>query len=169
MMQLDFFPSRTLTLYLAKMFVVRIFAVLVMLVLVLMMLDLLSRSGEILAEDRGGLIRAPRDGRIMLPLYQGKGDDGFFLARRVAKFWLKLSAGLRLLRLERILPWLPGVRRLEGQDGRLLVDQRVARWYSLQIFHLLGYRKRRAQGKALIVSRRRHDLRGPDQVRLDRD
>jgi succinylglutamate desuccinylase len=127
------------------------------------------RSGEILAEDRGGLIRAPRDGRIMLPLYQGKGDDGFFLARRVAKFWLKLSAGLRLLRLERILPWLPGVRRLEGQDGRLLVDQRVARWYSLQIFHLLGYRKRRAQGKALIVSRRRHDLRGPDQVRLDRD
>lgn len=47
-MQLDFFPSSTLTLYLAKLFVVRIFAVLVMLVLVLMMLDLLSNSGKIL-------------------------------------------------------------------------------------------------------------------------
>ena len=53
-MQLDFFPSRTLTLYLAKMFVVRIFAVLVMLVLVLMMLDLLSRSGDILAAPGNG-------------------------------------------------------------------------------------------------------------------
>ncbi|MGX7951640.1 LPS export ABC transporter permease LptG [Tsuneonella sp. HG249] len=48
-MQFDFFPSRTLTLYLAKLFVVRIFAVLVMLVLVLLMLDLLTASGKILA------------------------------------------------------------------------------------------------------------------------
>ena len=47
-MTFDFVPSRTLTLYLAKMFSLRIFAVLVMLVLVLMMLDLLSNSGQIL-------------------------------------------------------------------------------------------------------------------------
>lgn len=53
-MQLDFFPSRTLTLYLAKMFVTRILAVLVMLVLVLQMLDLLSTSGEILAQPGNG-------------------------------------------------------------------------------------------------------------------
>ncbi|MEP0188928.1 MAG: LPS export ABC transporter permease LptG [Erythrobacter sp.] len=53
-MQLDFFPSRTLTLYLAKMFIVRIFAVLVMLVLVLMMLDLLSRTGDILTPEGNG-------------------------------------------------------------------------------------------------------------------
>ena len=53
-MQFDFFPSRTLTLYLAKMFVTRILAVLVMLVLVLLMLDLLSSSGEILAVEGNG-------------------------------------------------------------------------------------------------------------------
>ncbi|GMM92605.1 LPS export ABC transporter permease LptG [Qipengyuania sp. MTN3-11] len=53
-MQFDFFPSRTLTLYLAKMFVTRILAVLVMLVLVLMMLDLLSTSGDILAAPGNG-------------------------------------------------------------------------------------------------------------------
>jgi lipopolysaccharide export system permease protein len=53
-MQLDFFPSKTLTLYLARLFVVRIFAVLVMLVLVLLMLDLLSASGEILASPGNG-------------------------------------------------------------------------------------------------------------------
>ena len=53
-MQLDFFPSRTLTFYLARMFVVRILAVLVMLALVLMMLDLLSTSGEILSQPGNG-------------------------------------------------------------------------------------------------------------------
>jgi len=50
----DFFPSRRLTWYLGKTFIVRIFAVLVMLVLVLMMLDLLSKSGDILAEPGNG-------------------------------------------------------------------------------------------------------------------
>ncbi|MEE4152855.1 MAG: LPS export ABC transporter permease LptG [Erythrobacter sp.] len=53
-MQLDFFPSRTLTTYLAKMFVIRIAAVLVMLVLVLMALDLLSATGKILAIEGNG-------------------------------------------------------------------------------------------------------------------
>lgn len=53
-MQLDFFPSRTLTIYLAKLFVVRILAVLVMLVLVLLALDLLGSTGDILAPEGNG-------------------------------------------------------------------------------------------------------------------
>ena len=46
---LAFFPSKTLTLYLGRMFAVRIVAVLLMLVLILQMLDLLGESGKILA------------------------------------------------------------------------------------------------------------------------
>lgn len=53
-MLLDFFPSRTLTIYLARMFAVRILAVLALLVLVLMMLDLLGEAGEILAIEGNG-------------------------------------------------------------------------------------------------------------------
>ncbi len=53
-MQLDFFPSKTLTLYLAKMFIFRIIAMLAVLVLVLMALDLLGSSGEILAVEGNG-------------------------------------------------------------------------------------------------------------------
>lgn len=60
---LDFFPSRTLTFYLARLFVSRIAAVLVMLVLVLMMLDLLAKSGEILA--------VPGNGQAQLLTYIG--------------------------------------------------------------------------------------------------
>lgn len=53
-MQLEFFPSRTLARYIAKMFAVRIVAVLLMLVLVLQMLDLLSESGKVLAAPGNG-------------------------------------------------------------------------------------------------------------------
>ena len=53
-MHFNFLPSRTLTAYLAKMFVTRILAVLLMLVLVLMMMDLLSESGKVLAAEGNG-------------------------------------------------------------------------------------------------------------------
>jgi lipopolysaccharide export system permease protein len=53
-MLFDYFPSHTLTWYLAKTFVTRILAVLVMLVLVLMMLDLLTTTADILAYPGNG-------------------------------------------------------------------------------------------------------------------
>ena len=49
MINLDFMPSRSLALYLVRLFLTRTIAVLVMLVLVLMTLDLLGESGKILA------------------------------------------------------------------------------------------------------------------------
>jgi len=66
-MQLDFFPSRTLTLYLAKLFVVRILAVLVMLVLVLLALDLLATSGKILEVAGNGQAEIARYAGLRLP------------------------------------------------------------------------------------------------------
>ncbi len=62
-MQFEFFPSRTVTLYIGRMFAARIIAVLLMLVLVLQMLDLLSESGRILA--------APGNGQGELMTYVG--------------------------------------------------------------------------------------------------
>ena len=53
-MQLEFFPSRTITLYLARLFFVRILAVLVMLVLVLQTLDMLGEGGKIMAYPGNG-------------------------------------------------------------------------------------------------------------------
>lgn len=48
-MRLQFFPSRQIGWYMARLFLVRTFAVLLMLVLVLQTLDLLGESGKILA------------------------------------------------------------------------------------------------------------------------
>lgn len=42
-----------------------------------------ARAAQLLARDRRGEIRAPADGLVILPLYQGQGSDGFFWGRPV--------------------------------------------------------------------------------------
>ena len=119
------------------------------------------RAGQLLAHDRDGEVQAVEDGRILLPLYQGLGSDGFFIARDVNGFWLRISSGLRWLGLDRALPWLPGVRRHPEREATLIIDTHLARWFALEVFHLLGYRKRRSEEGRLVVSRRLFDHRSP--------
>lgn len=66
-MRLDFFPSRTMSLYLAKLFVVRIMLVLVLLVLVLLALDLLLATGKILSTEGNGQAEIVRYASLRLP------------------------------------------------------------------------------------------------------
>ena len=54
MMNLSFFPSKRIALYMAKLFVLRSLAVLAALVIVLMALDLLGESGKILRVEGNG-------------------------------------------------------------------------------------------------------------------
>ena len=54
MMNLNFFPSRRIAIYMARLFLTRSVAVLIMLVMVLMALDLLGESGKILAVPGNG-------------------------------------------------------------------------------------------------------------------
>lgn len=113
------------------------------------------KAGELLARDQAGDIRAREAGMVLLPLYQGLGEDGFFIGRPVARFWLTVSALCRWLRLDRLVHWLPGVRRVPGDQTTVLVDKRVARWWAVEIFHLLGFRKERATACELRFQRRR--------------
>lgn len=111
-------------------------------------------KGQLLARDRNGEIRAPAACRVVLPLYQALGDDGFFLARRVRPFWLHVARWLRALRCDVLARWLPGVRRDVADPDTILVDPRVARWWVTEIFHLLGFRKERRRGDRLAFTRR---------------
>ena len=54
MISFELFPSRSVSLYMGKMFLTRTFAVLAMLVLILQALDLLTESGHILAHAGNG-------------------------------------------------------------------------------------------------------------------
>jgi hypothetical protein len=98
-----------------------------------------------------------------MPLYQGLGEDGFFLASEIHPFWLFVSTLLRRARLAVVLQLLPGVARHRERANSLVVDTRIARWFPLEIFHLFGFRKLRWQGPVLIVSRRPYDLTPPSR------
>ncbi|MBI3757693.1 MAG: succinylglutamate desuccinylase/aspartoacylase family protein [Deltaproteobacteria bacterium] len=113
---------------------------------------------QLLAHDRRGEIRAPEDGFVLMPLYQSQGADGFFLVREVRPFWLQVATWCRRLRLEKMLPWLPGIQRHPTLSDTLLVNPRIARWFVVELLHLLGFRKQRPEGNRLVVSRRPHDV-----------
>lgn len=112
------------------------------------------RRGEVIARDRNGKIRATERGYILLPLYQGQGNDGFFLGREVRPFWLAVSRLLRRTGAASIAHWLPGVRRKDGDPNTVVVNRNVARWRSTGLFHLLGYRKVRENGAVIELTRR---------------
>lgn len=111
-------------------------------------------QGDLLARDDRGELHAPEAGSILMPLYQRQGDDGYFVIRRFSAFWLTVSAALRRLRFDLLLPLLPGVRRVRGRPGTLRIDRHVARFYAVEIFHLAGYRKKRIENGQVVVTRR---------------
>lgn len=115
--------------------------------------------GQPLADDSAGEVLAPETGRIFLPLYQEQGDDGFFIVRPIRERWLQLSTLLRRLRVDSLAPLLPGVHRSRRRPDTLLVNRSVARWRVTELFHLLGYRRRRDALGYSAFSRRRHDLK----------
>lgn len=112
-------------------------------------------AGQLLAHNRRGPIHAGESGRILMPLYQGQGEDGFFLVRRVRPFWLRLSGVLRRIGAARLIPLLPGVREHPERPDHYLVDRRIARFLVVEIFHLFGFRRRRPEGETVEVFSRR--------------
>ncbi len=112
-------------------------------------------KAELLAHDVAGEVRAGEDGYVLLPLYQGQGEDGFFLGRRVPRFWFALSAWLRRLRLGDHVHWLPGVRRDPDDPNTLLANPRVTRFLLVQVFHLFGFRRERPRPNGLQAFSRR--------------
>ena len=113
--------------------------------------------GQVVASDQHGVIRSPETGVMLLPRYQGQGEDGFFIAKGVGMAWLGVSAILRRLRLDRGVPLLPGVHAHETMEDAFLADARIARLFTVEIFHLFGYRHVRARPSSLVFSRRRRD------------
>ena len=71
-----------------------------------------------------------------------QGDDGFFIAHKISKFWLRFSTLVRTYNLHRLLPLLPGVRQDKKHDHTLIVNPKVAAFLTDKIFHLFGYRKK---------------------------
>ncbi len=110
-------------------------------------------SDQLLAHDRHGEIRAPKDGFVLLPLYQGQGSDGFFWGREVSPTRLRVSEVLRQMKVDRFLELLPGIRRNPTQPTQLLVKPGASKVYRKGMFQILGYRRVREGAEAVTIER----------------
>src|SRR6185503_1806567 len=61
------------------------------------------RRGQVVASDNNGRVLAEESGLLLMPLYQKLGDDGYFIGRPVASFWLWLSGVLRNLGVQNLI------------------------------------------------------------------
>ncbi|MFN8180066.1 MAG: succinylglutamate desuccinylase/aspartoacylase family protein [bacterium] len=112
------------------------------------------RKGQRLAVDRKGEVRSPADGFLFLPLYQKRGEDGFFLARGLNPLWLATSSWLRRVGAPSWATLLPGVTLHPERRDTLVVNLSIARFFARGLFHLLGYRvSTRRLGKMLVQRR----------------
>jgi len=112
-------------------------------------------KGDFLAIDHGNKINAIKGGRILLPLYQALGNDGFFITRQVNKIWLTISKILRYLSIDQLFYLLPGVKRHSIDNSKLIINKKIARWFATEAFHLLGYRKIRIENGILTAAKRK--------------
>ncbi len=112
-------------------------------------------GGQVIAEDVLGDIAVHEDSRLLMPLYQEQGEDGFFLIRVVQPFWLGVSALMRRVGIDRLVPLLPGVKRHPVRRDCLVVSRRTARFYTVEIFHLLGFRTRELSKTSYVFAKRR--------------
>lgn len=119
---------------------------------------------QTLGKDRTGAVRSPKHGLVLMPLYQKQGADGFFLVRPVHWRWLWVSAFARRVPMLRTLHWLPGVKRHPEIPESYIVDRRTARFFVLEIFHLLGFERRSPLAERFMVwSRRDAPRQAPNQ------
>jgi hypothetical protein len=118
-------------------------------------------KGDNIAQSENGMILSREKGLIFLPLYQNQGDDGFFVVREIMPFWLRVSFLMRKNPKEKILPYLPGIQKHPQTDNTLIVNTKIARWYVLEFFHLLGYRRETKENGKLVVAKRKWDIAKP--------
>lgn len=111
-------------------------------------------KGKDLAYHDGVTIKSSFNGRIFMPLYQSQGSDGFFIIHRIPYFALKLSSFLRKLKIDNLLPLLPGVSWENKEKMVLKVNLKTARFLTTPFFHLFGYRIRILDGDYLKLSNR---------------
>lgn len=112
------------------------------------------KKGELLALQKEKEVFSPQSGRIFMPSYQKLSLDGFFIIKKISKFWLLLSKSLRNLKIASLLPLLPGIRRHPLKKQIYVADRKIVRFLHREIFHLLGYRILPSKGEYIEVVRR---------------
>lgn len=116
-------------------------------------------KGTLLAHHNEKVIYAEKKGILFMPLYQPQGGEGFFMIKRIPRWILSMSAMLRKVKADYLLTILPGVSWRDSSKTQLLVNLKVARFYSKAIFHLLGFRSRELDKYHFVINNREKTAR----------
>ena len=114
-------------------------------------------KGKLIATSNGVPIVLKKTAKIFMPLYQEKGDDGYFLIKRIPRFLLWLSAIIRQLRLDSVFPVLPGVSWSSSKKETMVVNLKIARFITRPLFHLFGYRSKQKNATHISVRNREYN------------
>ncbi|MEZ4817224.1 MAG: succinylglutamate desuccinylase/aspartoacylase family protein [Flavobacteriaceae bacterium] len=112
------------------------------------------KKHEFLARKNSLAVNSQHSGYIFMPLYQGKGNDGYFIIRKIPKIFLILSKWLRNVSLDHFLVFLPGIHWKDNNKEALIVNLFIARFFAKQFFHLLGYRNQKKGSSHLVLYNR---------------
>lgn len=97
------------------------------------------KKGERIAILNGQSIYAPKAFQIFMPLYQQKGEDGFFYVKHINKFKLNVAKFFRKLHAENILTLFPGIEK--NNPYTLKISKPILKFIPKRIMFALGYRK----------------------------
>lgn len=97
------------------------------------------KKGERIALLNGRSISSPKNYQIFMPLYQSKGEDGFFYVKHINSFKLKVARILRNINAERLLIILPGVNKENFYT--LSIPEPIVKYIPKRFLFALGYRK----------------------------
>ena len=115
-------------------------------------IDVVKR-GQLLARDARGELRARNDGLVILPLYQIRGDDGYFWGRAISPLRQSMQALLRRIVPAAALGCLPGVRRDPARNRGFVLNTQAADGMRLALLRALGYRRLRRTTGGWTVER----------------
>jgi len=125
------------------------------------------KKGRPIARNNEKEIFADRSTLIFMPLYQEQGEEGFFYIRRIPDWVLRFSARIRFWKWHRWITLLPGVKWAGEDKEKILVDLRIARFFTRAFFHVLGYRNRTVQHDYLLITNR--ELKAKSEMYADCD
>ncbi|NNJ89283.1 MAG: aspartoacylase [Eudoraea sp.] len=111
-------------------------------------------KGTLLAHYNKEPVYAEKKSILFMPLYQPLGAEGYFMIKRIPKWILGMSASLRRVKADHLLTILPGVSWKDSTKTQLVVNLKVARFYSKSIFHLLGFRNRKIDQTHVLINNR---------------
>lgn len=97
------------------------------------------KKGERIALLNGKSVYSPKAYQIFMPLYQSKGEDGFFYVKRMNRFKLKVARILRNIHAEKLLTVLPGVNKVNFYT--LCIPKPILKYIPRRFLFALGYRK----------------------------